>query len=52
MNRLGDAMDHVDRAKHILETSGSAAGFSWLSSYCAYCAGDVALKQGRCADAM
>jgi hypothetical protein len=52
MNRLGDARSHVDKAKKILETSGIAARFSWLSSYCAYRSGDVAMKQGRFKDAM
>ncbi|KAI8304277.1 hypothetical protein K4K61_006265 [Colletotrichum sp. SAR11_59] len=52
MNRLDDAHSHVNTAKHILETSGIAARFSWLSSYCAYRAGDVAMKQGRVQDAM
>lgn len=52
MNRLDDAKHHVDKAKHILDTSGSAARLSWLSSYCAYRAGDVAIKQGRVNDGM
>ncbi|KAF0329893.1 transcriptional xre family [Colletotrichum asianum] len=52
MNRLDDAHSHVNTAKHILETSGIAARFSWLSSYCAYRAGDVAMKQGRVQDAI
>lgn len=52
MKRLDDAKHHVDKAKHILNTSGSAARLSWLSSYCAYRAGDVAMKQGRVSDGM
>ncbi|KAK1830086.1 hypothetical protein QBC39DRAFT_426826 [Podospora conica] len=52
MNRLDDAKSHVDIAKNLLETSGSSARFSWLSSYCAYRAGDVAAKQGRIQDAI
>jgi hypothetical protein len=52
MGRLQDAKGHVDKAKHILENSGLLSRFSWLSSYCAYRAGDVAMKQGRVADAM
>lgn len=52
MGQLDDAKSHVDMAKHILETSGLSARFSWLSSYCAYRAGDVAAKQGRIQDAM
>ncbi|KAI0139030.1 hypothetical protein F4776DRAFT_47404 [Hypoxylon sp. NC0597] len=47
MNNLDEAKRHVDTAKQILEASGTAARFSWLSSYCAYRAGDVAMKQGR-----
>jgi hypothetical protein len=52
MKFLGDAKNHIDKAKHILETSGLLSRFSWLSSYCAYRAGDVATKQGRVTDAM
>ncbi|KAL3463577.1 hypothetical protein BJX64DRAFT_256963 [Aspergillus heterothallicus] len=52
MGRLDEAKRHVDVAKQILDTSGIAAHFSWLSSYCAYRAGDVAIKQGRVEDAM
>ncbi|KAK6213364.1 putative pfs domain-containing protein [Colletotrichum tabaci] len=52
MGQLDDANQHVEIAKKILETSGAAARFSWLSSYCAYRAGDVAIKQGRTKDAM
>ena len=52
MDRMDDAKGHVDSAKHILETSGVLARFSWLSSYCAYRAGDVALRQRRVKDAM
>jgi hypothetical protein len=52
MDRLDDAKLHVDKAKHILESSGIAARFSWLGSYCAYRAGDVAMKQGRLQDTM
>ncbi|KAK1455472.1 hypothetical protein CMEL01_04232 [Colletotrichum melonis] len=52
MDRLDDANSHVNTTKHILETSGIAARFSWLSSYCAYRAGDVAMKQGRVQDAI
>ncbi|KAI0377693.1 hypothetical protein F5Y04DRAFT_263483 [Hypomontagnella monticulosa] len=47
MNNLDDAKNHAEIAKQLLETSGTVARFSWLSSYCAYRAGDVALKQGR-----
>lgn len=52
MGRLDDAQTHVETAKRILESSSIAARFSWLSSYCAYRAGDVAMKQGRNQDAM
>lgn len=52
MGRFEEAKRHVDLAKKILENSGSAARYSWLSSYCAYRAGDVAMKQGRFEDAM
>lgn len=52
MNRLEDAKLHVDKAKDILEVSGVTARFSWVSSYCAYRAGDVAMKQGLVEDAM
>jgi hypothetical protein len=52
MQRLEDAKAHVNKAKHILENSGLQSRFSWLSSYCAYRAGDIALKQGRVANAM
>ncbi|KAI1410375.1 hypothetical protein F5Y13DRAFT_192236 [Hypoxylon sp. FL1857] len=47
MNNLDKAKSHVDIAKQILEASGTAARFSWLSSYCAYRAGDVAMKRGH-----
>ena len=47
-----DARSHIDQAKQILETSGVVARFSWLSSYCAYRAGDVAIIEGRVKDAM
>ncbi|KAF4458057.1 NB-ARC and TPR domain protein [Fusarium austroafricanum] len=47
MLRLDDAKAHVEKAKHLLETSGTAARFSWLGSYCAYRAGEVAMKQNR-----
>jgi hypothetical protein len=52
MQRLEDAKAHVDKAKHILESSGLQSHFSWVSSYCPYRAGDVAMKQGRVAKAM
>lgn len=52
MGRLDEAKSHVDTGKRILETSGLAARFSWLSSYCSYRAGDVAMRQGRVQDAM
>ncbi|KAL8658195.1 MAG: hypothetical protein Q9226_001193 [Calogaya cf. arnoldii] len=52
MGRIDDAKGHVDSAKHILETSGTLARFSWLSSYCAYRAGDVALRLRRVKDAI
>ncbi|KAJ8124006.1 hypothetical protein ONZ43_g173 [Nemania bipapillata] len=52
IGQLGNANEHVDIAKHIIETSGLAARFSWLSSYTAYRAGDVAMKQGRVKDAI
>ena len=52
MGRLDDAKSHVDVAKQILETSGVVARFSWLSSYCAYRAGNVAILQSRVKDAM
>ncbi|KAI0857704.1 hypothetical protein F4860DRAFT_505886 [Xylaria cubensis] len=52
MNRLDDAKDCIYEAQSILETSGSAARFSWVSSYCAYRAGVVAILQGRTADAI
>lgn len=52
MGRVSDAKYHVDMAKHILETSGISARFSWLSSYCAYRAGTVAMLQDRVEDAM
>ncbi|KAH8803590.1 hypothetical protein F5884DRAFT_510069 [Xylogone sp. PMI_703] len=47
MNRLEDANQHTDKAKNILETSGSSARFSWLSSYCAYRSGVVAMLKGQ-----
>ncbi|KAI0888151.1 uncharacterized protein GGS22DRAFT_185531 [Annulohypoxylon maeteangense] len=47
MNELADAKQHVDAAKEILEVSGNSASLSWLSSYCAYRSGDVAMKQRR-----
>ncbi|CAG8978829.1 hypothetical protein HYALB_00013203 [Hymenoscyphus albidus] len=52
MSLIDDAKCHVDKAKNILQTSGLSARFSWLSSYCAYRAGDIALKQGRVKDAI
>ena len=52
MDRPKDARNHVNQAKQILETSGVVARFSWLSSYCAYRAGDVAIIEGRIKDAM
>ena len=52
MGRVDDARSHVDIAKQILETLGVVAGFSWLSSYCAYRAGHVAILPNRAADAM
>lgn len=52
MGQLDDAKQHIDKAKKLLETSGVTARFSWLSSYCAYRAGDVALRQGRYKDAI
>ena len=52
MGRTDDARSHVETAKRILETSGVVARFSWLSSYCAYRAGDVAILQSRVKDAM
>jgi hypothetical protein len=52
MGLLDEAKVHVDKAKDILETSGMMARFSWLSSYCAYRAGDVAIHQQRVQDAM
>lgn len=52
MNNLDEAKKHAQIAKHLLETSGTAARFSWLSSYCAYRVGQVAMKQGRLDDAM
>ncbi|KAL8743228.1 MAG: hypothetical protein Q9190_004404 [Brigantiaea leucoxantha] len=52
MARVDAAKSHVDTAKHILDTSGVVARFSWLSSYCAYRAGDVAIRQNRVRDAI
>lgn len=52
MKNLDDAKRHVETAKQILGTSGKSASLSWLSSYCAYRCGDVAMKQGRFTDAM
>ncbi|KAI0104454.1 hypothetical protein F4814DRAFT_430828 [Daldinia grandis] len=52
MDNLDDAKKHAEIAKNLLETSGTAARFSWLSSYCAYRVGQVALKQGRLNDAI
>lgn len=52
MNNLDEAKKHAQIAKHLLETSGTAARFSWLSSYCAYRVGQVAMKQGRLDDAI
>ncbi|KAI1458139.1 hypothetical protein F4805DRAFT_474585 [Annulohypoxylon moriforme] len=52
MNDLNDARQHVDMAKQILDASGNSASLSWLSSYCAYRSGDVAMKQGRFNDAI
>ncbi|KAI0115622.1 hypothetical protein GGR51DRAFT_503594 [Nemania sp. FL0031] len=52
MNQLEDAKNHVDIAKNILETAGISARFSWVSSYCAYRAGVVAMLQGRIEDAI
>ena len=49
---LEKALDHVHVAKRILETAGTVARFSWLGSYYAYRAGDVALRQGRTQDAI
>ncbi|KAI1097942.1 hypothetical protein F4804DRAFT_143064 [Jackrogersella minutella] len=51
-NEIDDAKRHVDVAKEILEASGSVARFSWLSSYCAYRAGNVAMKQDRFSEAI
>ncbi|KAK2596202.1 hypothetical protein QQS21_006350 [Conoideocrella luteorostrata] len=52
MARFDEAKTHVDTAKQLLETSGIAARFSWLGSYCAYRAGDIAMKQKRYKDAI
>lgn len=52
MGRLDDAKRYVDRARSITETSGTLSRFSWLISYCAYRAGDIATRQGRVQDAM
>ncbi|KAK0631075.1 hypothetical protein B0T17DRAFT_239362 [Bombardia bombarda] len=52
MGRLEDSNSHVNAAKDILETSGHFARISWLSSYCAYRAGDVAMKQDRVENAI
>ncbi|KAK7990146.1 hypothetical protein PG989_010461 [Apiospora arundinis] len=52
MNQLDSAKSHIDKANEILENSSIASRFSWLSSYCAYRAGDVAAKQGRDQDAI
>ncbi|KAI0898720.1 hypothetical protein F4806DRAFT_506706 [Annulohypoxylon nitens] len=52
MKNLNDAKRHVETAKQILGTSGKSASLSWLSSYCAYRCGDVAMKQGRFTDAI
>jgi hypothetical protein len=52
MNQLKDAKRHIDKAKDILETPGSLARFSWLSSYCAYRDGTVAMLRGQVEDAM
>ncbi|KAF2969313.1 hypothetical protein GQX73_g4250 [Xylaria multiplex] len=52
MGRIADAKTHVDAAKDILETSEISARFSWVSSYCAYRAGVVAIAQGRVVDAI
>ncbi|KAI1654754.1 hypothetical protein F4813DRAFT_194925 [Daldinia decipiens] len=52
MNSLDEAKKHAETAKHLLEISGTAARFSWLSSYCAYRVGQVAMKQGRLDDAI
>ena len=47
MGRLNDAKYHVNKAQQILATSGVMARFSWVSSYCAYRAGDVVIRQNR-----
>jgi hypothetical protein len=52
MGRLDDAKRDADKFKSIIETSGNLSCFSWLSSYCAYHAGDVTTRQGRTQDAM
>ncbi|KAF2753267.1 hypothetical protein EJ05DRAFT_504920 [Pseudovirgaria hyperparasitica] len=52
MRDFKSAQRHVHKAKEVLEISGSSARFSWLSSYCAYRAGDVAFHQGRVAVAI
>ncbi|CAH0056955.1 unnamed protein product [Clonostachys solani] len=50
--RLHHASEHVDCAEQLIQTSGAAARFSWLGSYCAYRAGDIALRQGLSERAM
>ncbi len=52
MGQLNDAQRHVEKANHTIEISGTLARFSWLSSFCAYRAGDVAIRQGRVKDAV
>ena len=52
MGRIEDARSHVETARQILETAGSVARFSWVSSQCAYGAGLVALLQDRLEEAM
>ncbi|KAI1087828.1 hypothetical protein F5B19DRAFT_46663 [Rostrohypoxylon terebratum] len=52
MKNFNAAKRHVEIAKQILEASGKSASLSWLSSYCAYRCGDVAMKQGRFTDAI